>query len=152
MEVTDQRILQRIQKDFPLASRPYKVLGEELGLTEEEVFERIQALRKAGIIRSLGGVINAGSWGYVSTLVALKVPPERLEAVAGIINSHPGVTHNYLREGDYNLWFTLSCPSAAALGQDLSALLTRSGVKEHLELPSPRVFKIRAVFNLNSSL
>ncbi len=152
MDFTDRRILQRIQKDFPLASRPYKVLGEELGLAEEEVFERIQALRKAGIIRSLGGVINAGSWGYVSTLVALKVPPERLKEVAGIINAHPGVTHNYLREGDYNLWFTLSCPSAAVLEQDLTALLNQSGVEAYMELPSQRVFKIKAVFSLDSSV
>lgn len=150
MDDIDCRLLERIQNDFPLASRPYQVLAKELGLAEEEVFQRVLALRQKGIIRHLGAVVNSGSLGFVGTLAALRVPPARLEEVAKIINAHPGVTHNYLREGYYNLWFTLICPSAEELKNDLTTLLTRSGVKEYLELPPQKVFKIRVVFNIPS--
>jgi len=107
LNTTDRAILNIIQTGFPLVSRPYAAVAVEVGLSEAEVLSRVAALQDAGIIRRIGGIFASDKLGFSSTLVALKVAAEKLEAVALAISAYPGVTHNYERAHEFNLWFTL---------------------------------------------
>lgn len=147
LDATDRRILDVIQTDFPLAPRPYAVLGQRLGLSEEEVFARVRALRRRRIIRRLGANFQSAKLGFVSTLCAARVPEERLEAFIAAVNAEPGVTHNYLRDHAYNVWFTLISPSREASRAILDSLTRRTGVSI-LNLPATRLFKIRVDFRM----
>ncbi len=147
LDATDRRILDVIQTDFPLEPRPYAVLGQRLGLSEEEVFARVRALRRRRIIRRLGANFQSAKLGFVSTLCAARVPEERLEAFIAAVNAEPGVTHNYLRDHAYNVWFTLISPSREASRAILDNLTRRTGVSI-LNLPATRLFKIRVDFRM----
>lgn len=141
----DRRLLQLLQDDFPLTARPWAVLGEELGLAEAEVLARVRRLARAGIVRSIGPVVEARRVGLnASTLVALRVPGERLREVAAIIGEHPGVSHCYERYHEYNLWFTLAMPDQAGLDREVRRLLARSRLPPEamLDLPVRRRFKV----------
>ena len=148
MDAIDRRILDIIQTDFPLAPRPYAVLGERLGLSVEEVFARVRALREKKIIRRLGANFQSAKLGFVSTLCAAKVPEDRLAAFIDAVNAEPGVTHNYLRDHAYNVWFTLISPSAEAREAVLQSLTERTGVPI-LNLPATQLFKIRVDFRMD---
>ncbi len=147
LDATDRRILDVIQTDFPLAPRPYAVLGQRLGLSEDEVFARVRALRRRRIIRRLGANFQSAKLGFVSTLCAARVPEERLEAFIAAVNAEPGVTHNYLRDHAYNVWFTLISPSREASRAVLDSLTRRTGVPI-LNLPATKLFKIRVDFRM----
>lgn len=150
LDATDRRILDIIQTEFPLVSRPYAVLGERLGLAEDEVFMRVRALREKKIIRRLGANFQSAKLGFVSTLCAAKVPEKRLEAFISAVNAEPGVTHNYLRDHTYNIWFTLISPSREAAEGVLESLTQRTGVAI-LNLPATRLFKIRVDFRMGKA-
>ena len=147
LDEVDRRLLDIIQTDFPLEARPYAVLGQRLGIGEEEALERVRNLRRKGIIRRLGANFQSHSLGFVSTLCAAKVPEEQLAAFIDLVNAEPGVTHNYLREHSYNIWFTLISPSREAEAKTLAALSEKSGVKI-LNLPATRLFKISVDFRM----
>ena len=147
LDATDRRILDIIQTDFPLAPRPYAVLGARLGLPEEEVFARVRALREKKIIRRLGANFQSAKLGFVSTLCAAKVPEEKLGAFIAAVNAEAGVTHNYLRDHAYNVWFTLISPSVEERAAVLASLERRTGVAI-LNLPATRLFKIRVDFRM----
>lgn len=144
----DRRILNRIQSDFPVSPRPFLVLAAELGLAEEELIARVRRLKARGWVRRIGGNFVPDRLGYVSTLCAARVPPERLSAFIEAVNRHPGVTHNYLRENDWNVWFTFIAPSMAEIEEKLDRLRAETGVMDILNLPATRVFKIRAQFDV----
>ncbi len=144
----DRRILNRIQSDFPVDGRPFAVLAAELGLTEEEVLERVRRCKAAGVIRRIGANFSPDRLGFVSTLCAARVPSDRVEAFAEAVNRYPGVTHNYLRESRYNVWFTFIAPSRAEIERSLAAISAETGVTDILNLPATRVFKIRAQFRV----
>lgn len=144
----DRRILNRIQSDFPADPRPYLLLGSELGLTEEEMIRRVRRLKARGWIRRIGGNFVPDRLGYVSTLCAARVPANRLPAFIEAVNRHPGVTHNYLRENDWNVWFTFIAPTMADIEEKLERIRAETGVTEILNLPATRVFKIRAHFDV----
>ena len=148
LDALDRRILDIIQTDFPLAPRPYAVLGERLGIPEEEVFARVRALREKKIIRRLGANFQSAKLGFVSTLCAAKVPEERLDAFIEAVNAEPGVTHNYLRDHAYNVWFTLITASREAREAVLQSLEERTGVPI-LNLPATKLFKIRVDFRMD---
>ena len=150
LDALDRRILDIIQTDFPLAPRPYAVLGERLGFPEEEVFGRVRALREKKIIRRLGANFQSAKLGFVSTLCAAKVPEEKLEAFIEAVNAEPGVTHNYLRDHAYNVWFTLISPSPEAREAVLRDLEMRTGVAI-LNLPATKLFKIRVDFRMDDA-
>ncbi|MGD9325976.1 MAG: Lrp/AsnC family transcriptional regulator, partial [Desulfobacterales bacterium] len=97
LDEIDKAIINRIQSNFPIASRPYLVLAEDLDLTEEEVLERVLRLKKTGIIRRIGGNFVPGKLGFVSTLCAARVPADKIDQFAEVVNRYPGVTHNYQR-------------------------------------------------------
>jgi siroheme decarboxylase len=148
LDEKDRRILNRVQSDFPIASRPYSVIADELGLTEREVIDRILRLKQSGIIRRIGGNLVPGRLGYVSTLCAARVPADQVASFAAAVNRHPGVTHNYLRENTFNVWFTFIAPSMDEIETKLKEISAETGVTEILNLPATRVFKIRAQFDV----
>ena len=149
MDAADKAVLNMIQSEFPVSARPYRDMAEKLNMTEDETFDRVESLRSRGIIRRLGGVFDSGRLGYVSTLAAMKVPADRVDEVADVIGSYPGVTHNYLRPDVYNVWFTLICHGKDELDRTLDEITERSGISDMLVLPATKMFKIRAVFKLD---
>jgi siroheme decarboxylase len=145
LDAVDRALLNQAQSNFPVQSHPYRVLGERLGISEAEVLARIAKLRQDGIIRRIGASINSRGLGFVSTLVCAKAPVESLEDFVTIINSYPGVTHNYLRKHDYNVWFTLIAESEAVKQQIIRDMFEKTGV-ELFEFPAKKIFKIRVDF------
>ncbi len=148
MDDTDRRILNRIQSDFPVTSRPYQTIGQELDLPEADVIARVRRLKDIGIIRRIGGNFSPEKLGFVSTLCAASVPEEKLDVFAATVNRYPGVTHNYIRENHYNVWFTFISPSMDEIEANLAAITEETGVRDILNLPATRVFKIRAKFDV----
>ena len=144
----DKAIVNRIQSDFPITSRPYLAIAEELNLTEKEVLQRVSELKKAGIIRRIGGNFVPGKLGFVSTLCAARVPAERIDIFADAVNRYPGVTHNYQRDNTYNVWFTFIAPSMDEIHHNLKQIAEETGVSDILNLPATKVFKIRAQFDV----
>lgn len=141
----NRKLLNIIQGDFPLEPRPYKSLGEKLGIPEREAYERVTAMRKSGLIRRLGANFQSGKLGFVSTLCAAKVPPETLETFIEAVNAIPGVTHNYEREHEYNIWFTLISPSQEEARVTLDRISAQTGIAI-LNLPATRLYKIKVDF------
>jgi len=148
MDDLDKRILTAIQSDLPVAERPFDAVAARLGVGAGEVVDRVGRLLAGGVIRRLGPVFDSRRLGYVSTLVAAKVPADRLEEVAETVNRLPGVTHNYARGGAYNLWFTLTERSQAALDRTLERLRGETGIADIHSLPAVAVYKIRVHFDL----
>jgi DNA-binding Lrp family transcriptional regulator len=148
MDDTDRRILNRIQSNFPVTARPYAAIGRELNLTEKEVLERVGRLKAIGIIRRIGGNFSPEKLGFVSTLCAASVPAENVDTFAAAVNRYPGVTHNYMRDNHFNVWFTFIAPSMETIEANLAAIARETGVQDILNLPATRVFKIRAKFDV----
>ncbi|MEA2039187.1 MAG: AsnC family transcriptional regulator [Thermodesulfobacteriota bacterium] len=148
MDETDKNILNEIQSDFPISSRPYHDLGTRLNLSESEIIKRIRRLKDVGIIRRIGGNFDSGLLGFTSTLCAAKVPEEKVNHFAEVVNRYPGVTHNYLRNNSFNLWFTFIAQDMARIENVLKEIAEETGVTEILNLPSVRTFKINAEFKL----
>ncbi|RJP95562.1 MAG: Lrp/AsnC family transcriptional regulator [Desulfobacteraceae bacterium] len=148
MDNTDKALLNRIQSNFPVSHRPFLDIASEFDLSEDETILRIQRLKASGVIRRIGGNFVPGKLGYVSTLCAAKVPENTIDEFAKVVNSYPGVTHNYVRENDYNVWFTFIAPSMALIRQYLEEISIKTGICDILNLPATRVFKIKAHFKL----
>ena len=148
MDDIDKAILNRIQSDFPITSRPFLTIADELNLTETEVLDRVARLKQMGIIRRIGGNFVPAKLGYVSTLCAAKVPEDKIERFADVVNRFPGVTHNYLRENSFNVWFTFIAPSMEEIEQNLKGIEQETGITGILNLPATRVFKIKAQFDV----
>jgi siroheme decarboxylase len=148
LDPTERLILNRIQSNFPIASAPYAVIAEDLGLTENDVIARVKKLRQRGIIRRIGGNFVPEKLGYVSTLCAAKVPKDCIERFATVVNRFPGVTHNYLRDNPFNVWFTFIAPSMDIIASSLTIISQETGVTEIINLPATKNFKIKAHFNL----
>ncbi len=145
MDQRDRELLNQIQAGFPVQSHPYQVIGDRIGMTEDEVLARIARLKREGIIRRIGASINSRRVGFVSTLLAAKVPEDKFGSFVSTVNACPGVTHNYERRHEYNVWFTLIAPSLAEKQRIIKDLTDRTGV-DILELPAKRIFKIRVDF------
>lgn len=144
----DKKILNAVQHDLPLKPRPYQAVAAEVGLSEEEVILRLKNLKERGYIRRLGGVFDSRKLGFVSTLVALQVSPEKLEQVGLQISALDGVTHNYQRDHAFNLWFTLVSPSREKQNETLAAIADIPGVEKLRNLPAVKLFKIGVNFKL----
>ncbi|KLU66863.1 DNA-binding transcriptional regulator AsnC [Desulfosporosinus acididurans] len=149
MDSADRALLNEIQKQFPIDVHPYKVLGQIVGTTEEDAFLRIQKLRREGIIRRLGGVFDSRKLGYFSTLCTAKVPEEKIPALAKLINKIPGITHNYVRNHDYNVWFTLIARSEEAAEQIIHKIRKDLDISEVYNLPATHLFKINVNFDFS---
>lgn len=149
MDSTDRALLNAIQNQFPITEHPYQILSEAVGTTEEDAFQRIQRLRHGGIIRRLGGVFDSRRLGYYSTLCTAKVPEGKITPLAKLLEGIPGVTHNYIRNHEYNAWFTLIAPSKAVAESILQNIRDVLGVSEIYSLPATRLFKINVNFDFD---
>lgn len=148
LDGVDRKILDLIQSGFPLESRPYAVIGEHAGIGEQEALDRVCSLRQRGIVRRIGANFQSGKIGFKSTLCAAKVPPEKLDAFIAAVNAENGVTHNYLRDHTYNIWFTYIGPSVDAIEAALDRIYAATGIRA-LNLPAERVYKIKVDFRMD---
>jgi DNA-binding Lrp family transcriptional regulator len=141
----DRKLLNQMQGSFPLDQRPYLRVAEALGITEDQVLADIQRLLKDRIIRQVTPIYDTRALGYGSMLVAAKVDAEHPWGPAKIINSHPGVSHNYLRNHEFNMWFTLAVEKDSKLGLQgtLDVLQEKTGAESIRQLPTLQLFKIR---------
>jgi siroheme decarboxylase len=141
----DRRLLNLMQGSFPITPRPYERVASLAGVTEAEVHGRVQRLLDQRIIRQVTPIFDTRALGYSSMLVAAKVDPQFPHRAAQVINAHPGVSHNYLRNHDFNLWFTIATPPDSRLGLDgtLEVLARESKAESVRQLPTLRLFKIR---------
>jgi DNA-binding Lrp family transcriptional regulator len=153
LDAIDMRLLQRLQDHFPLDPRPYETIGRSIGLPEDVVLSRLAALRRGGVLERIAPVLETVRTGIAaSTLVAMRIEPGRIEEVVRIVNEYPGVSHNYLRDHEFNLWFTIAEPSEADLEKTLAEILMRTGIKDadFLDLRTRRRFKIDVRFRFES--
>ena len=144
MDGADTQLCDLIQNEFPVVERPYATLGETLGLSEDDVIRRVTRLRGERIIRQISAIFDTRKLGYTSMLVAAKTAPERADEAAEVISSHPGVTHNYRREHEFNIWFTVGVPPTSRLGLDRTVELLGELARVDVirPLPALRFFKI----------
>ncbi|MHB8138769.1 MAG: siroheme decarboxylase subunit alpha [Smithellaceae bacterium] len=148
MDIIDKNILNILQKEFPLEERPYLIVAERCGISEDEALARIQRMKDEGIIRRIGAVFDGQKLGRVSTLCAAHVPEEKIESFVQIVNANKSVTHNYRRDNEYNIWFTVSAASAEELEAFLSDVKSKTGVMDILDMRAVRTFKINASFDV----
>jgi siroheme decarboxylase len=141
----DRRLLNLMQGSFPIAPRPYQHVAAEAGIEEQEVIARVQELLDERIIRQVTPIFDTRALGYSSMLVAAKVDAENPWRAANVINAHPGVSHNYLRNHEFNIWFTIATEPGSPLGLDgtLEALAKEAGAESVRQLPTLQLFKIR---------
>jgi siroheme decarboxylase len=145
LDELDKRLLNLMQGSFPLASRPYAHVAANAEITEEEAIDRVDALLRQRIIRQVTPIFDTRALGYSSMLVAAKVDPDNPWRAAKVINEHPGVSHNYLRNHDFNIWFTIATEPDSPLGLDrtLDVLAELAGAESIRQLPTLKLFKIR---------
>jgi DNA-binding Lrp family transcriptional regulator len=141
----DKRLLNLMQGSFPIAERPYAHVAEQAGVAEDRVLARVQELLTERIIRQVTPIFDTRALGYSSMLVAAKVDPENPWRAATIINEHPGVSHNYLRNHEFNIWFTIATEPDSPLGLErtLKVLAELAGAESIRQLPTLKLFKIR---------
>ena len=147
MDSYDKDILDIIQSSFPLSSRPYEAVGAELGLTESEVLARVRRLKAEGVIRRMGANFGSRQLGWKSTLCGAEVPEDKLDVFVAEVNRHSGVTHNYLRAHQFNVWFALIAPTSEAVEDILSDITAKTGVAI-MNLPASTLFKIKVDFQM----
>ena len=144
----DKELLNILQTGLPISHRPFADMGKALGVDEEFVLSRLKSLKEEGYLRRLGPFFDSEKLGYRGSLIAVKVKPDFMEGVATFINGFAGVTHNYEREGKYNLWFTLLTADLAEKNAVLAAVSAQPGVEELLNLESRKKYKINVQFKL----
>lgn len=148
MDKIDRAILEMLQVEFPLVKRPFKLIGERAGIAEEEAIARIKRLLESGKIRQIRPIIDSKKLGLKSTLVAMSIPQDRIDEVARIINSYDGVSHNYVRNHHYNIWFTLAARDEKSLNEIVEEIKKRAGIEDVLNLPAKKLFKLEVKFNM----
>lgn len=149
MDEIDKKILNILQKEFPLEERPYLIVGERCGISEDETIRRVQKMKNDGIIRRIGAVFDGTKLGRVSTLCAARVPEEQIDSFVAVVNANKNVTHNYRRDNEYNIWFTVSAATAKELKAFLKEVKEKTGVTEILDMRAVRTFKINASFDVS---
>ena len=148
LDLTDRNLLNLLQASCPLVSAPFKDLGKSLGSDETEVIDRIKRLKDLNVVRQISAIFDTRRLGYKTSLVAMRFPPETLDSGARTINEHPGVSHNYARDGNYNLWFTLAVPPNESLEDTVEEYATRTEADGYRILPTIRFFKIGVNFDM----
>jgi len=138
----EAKILNLIQREFPLTERPFDAIGAMIGISGEEVLRTLADLKQRHVVRNISGIFSGENLGYHLSLVALRVPPQKVEAAAAVINSHPGVSHNYLREHAFNLWFTLAEEDEKALQKSARVIQEKCGADDFLMLRNEKLLKI----------
>lgn len=148
VDEVDRKILNMLQRDFPLDAEPFKIMAGRIELDEDTLLDHVRRLKEAGIIRRIGAVFDTASLGFVSTLCAARVPIDRLERFVEIVDSYRGVTHSYLRNHVYNVWFTFIGSTKEAIETSLSDISEETGITDIINMPVKRRFKIDARFGV----
>lgn len=149
MDAIERKLLGLLQRDFPLVREPYRELARKLALSENEVVAQIEKLKAKGIVRQISPVLDARRLGYQSTLVAMKVAQSGLRRAEQTIVQHPGVSHAYERDHEFNIWFTLSLPPMVNIDPELQRMTRDSGSDAAFALPAVKIFKIGAYFGVD---
>lgn len=151
LHATTRALLDLMQDEFPLVERPYAALGERLGLTEAQVLEHLAEARAAGVVRQVCAIYDTKALGYSSALVAMRIAPDRLARGVAVLNAHPGVSHNYRRNHEFNVWFTVAMPP----GHDLAAVIDRlhvlAGAESTRPMPTLHLFKIAVTLDMQGT-
>jgi len=142
LDEIDKKLLNEIQWVFPLVDRPYVEIAEKHGISEQNVMSRIATLKKMGLVRQINAIFDTRRLGYKSALIAFSVKPDKLDSVANKINEHPGVSHNYERNHEFNMWFTLAVPPGSDMKEDLDRMAVLDGVVKYRVLPTLKLYKI----------
>ncbi|MEE8178501.1 MAG: Lrp/AsnC family transcriptional regulator [Nitrosopumilaceae archaeon] len=142
MDNMDKEILNEIQWTFPLVSQPYHEIAKKFDVSVEDIKKRLTNLKKIGILRQLSAIFDTRRLGYKSSLIAMKIDPDKLDYVAQQINRHPGVSHNYERNHEFNLWFTLAVPPGLDLKTEVDKFSKLVGIQKIRLLPTIKLFKI----------
>jgi len=143
----ENRLLGLLQSGFPLSREPYADMGIKLGMTGDEVIMGIADLKKKGIIRQISPVLDARKLGFQSTLIAMKVDHHRIKSAESYLSAHPGISHGYEREHEFNIWVTLSVPAGMDLQAEVVSMSARSKARAIIALPATRIFKLRTDFS-----
>jgi DNA-binding Lrp family transcriptional regulator len=141
LDATDARLIDHLHSGFPITDRPFARIGEDLGLAEEEVIERLRALLSAGVLTRLGPLYQIERAGGCYLLAALQVPADRFDAVAAQVNAHLQVAHNYRREHRLNMWFVVAADSQQGVADCLRAIAAETGLRVHA-FPKEREFRV----------
>ena len=144
----DKSLLNLLQSNIPICSHPFEAMAKKLGTDEQTVLNRLRELKAAGCLRRIGTFFDSNRLGYSGVLVALAVESQAIESVAEIVNRCPGITHNYEREGQFNLWFTLLTPSPEAEQKILAEIAALQGVRNMIRLKSNKKYKVNVQFKL----
>lgn len=148
LSALDKRILNRIQEDIPFEKKPWDILAGELDVKEDILLDRVALLKKKGIIRRISAVFSPGKVSFASTLVAVKTTSYNIARVAKKINSYPEVTHNYRRDGEYDIWFTLVAKNKKRIAEILRQLKRDKNIEMLSEFPAVKLFKINVRFHV----
>ena len=141
-------LLNRVQKDIPIVRRPYAQLAGEIGLSEQEALDILREVKAAGVLRQVSAIFDTRTLGYQSSLVAAVYDTEQLDAGAAIVSQHPGVSHNYRRNHDFNLWYTIAVPPESDLEAHVQRLHELSGAKLTRLMPTLHLYKIGVEFDM----
>ncbi len=148
MDSLDHKIITELQENFPLEANPYEILADNVGVSVDELWRRVLALVDSGVIRRIGFSIDSRKIGYCSTLTGVRVSPERIEEAAQLISTYPQITHSYLREDAFNIWFTVIAEDKehiSAVLDEIRLKLDLSG-EDMMDLPVEKLFKLDARF------
>ena len=140
-------LLKTVQIQVPLVPKPFTAIADMLHTVEGEVLEALSSLKEEGILRSIAGIFNAKKLGYQSNLVAFEVAQHNIERAVSVINPLPGVSHNYLREGDYNIWFTLALPQEENFTDYVASLAQKAGATGFNIFTATTMVKLSARFD-----
>ena len=144
-------ILNRLQKGIPCSNEPFIEIAADTGLTEQEVLDTISRLKKNNVIRNISGIFNGEKLGYYLSLVAFEVPAENAESAGAVISSHPGVSHNYLRNHKYNIWFTLAEENQEEFNKTVSILASKTEANDFLVLRNEKLLKIGVFLDMTGT-
>ena len=148
LSALDKQILDRLQEDLPFVKRPWKAIAGQLNIKERFLLERIASLKKSGAVRRISATFDPRKIGFASTLVAAKIAPKKIDKVAKRLNAYDEITHNYKRNSEFNLWFTLIAPGRKRINTIISQIKKDKDIDEVLELPATKIFKIKVNFQV----
>ena len=148
MDDMDRRIIKELQENFPLEMNPYEVIADNLGMSVDQLWQRILALAESGVIRRMGFSIDSRKIGYSSTLAAVRVSQDRIDEASELISEYPQITHSYLREDDFNIWFTVIADDREHVLVILEEIRDKLNLTEDdvMDLPVEKLFKLDARF------
>jgi DNA-binding Lrp family transcriptional regulator len=148
LDAVDQQLLNEMQDKFPLVREPFAELAARVGVSESETIDRIAAMRESGVLRQVSPIFDTKALGYSTSLVAMRVPEDKLKHAAKVVNAHPGVSHNYKRTHAFNMWFTIAVPAGSDLQAHVDALHRLAGAESTRMLPTLKLYKIGVTLDM----